>query len=136
MIATLIGSLRAWSCECAVVGSGDTNYRQALQYSDAVFRGTVLEVLPLHAVDNRVIVLEADAVWKGITSRRVFLFTGTGGGDCGYSFEVGKKYIVWAKRDDRLAPGELSTGICTYTAPLEKADAQVRDLGKPRALKQ
>lgn len=42
--------------------------------------------------------------------------TGLGGGDCGYSFEVGKPYLVDAWEDDHA---KFVTSICSQTASLE-----------------
>src|SRR5258708_4102213 len=56
------------------------------------------------------------------------LSTGLGGGDCGFDFEVGKQYLVYAFNDEA---GELSTNICTRTTRLENGggnSALVREL--------
>jgi hypothetical protein len=124
------------ACSCVTVGTGEFDYRQTAKDSAAVFRGTVVEVLQLQSVALQMVVVDADAAWAGIKSRRVYVFTGYGGGDCGYPFEVGKQYIVWANRNEEWAPGELSTGICSFTTPLEAASEQLRQLGKPRKLKE
>ncbi|MET0647277.1 MAG: carboxypeptidase regulatory-like domain-containing protein, partial [Pyrinomonadaceae bacterium] len=42
-----------------------------------------------------------------------------GGGDCGYTFEVGKQYLVYGY--DSKAGGRIGTGICTRTRPLSEA---------------
>lgn len=42
--------------------------------------------------------------------------TGLGGGDCGYPFVVGKKYLVDAGKDQT---GHLYTGVCSQTTSLE-----------------
>jgi hypothetical protein len=46
--------------------------------------------------------------------------TGLGGGDCGFSFEVGKKYLVDAGKDD---DGQLTTNICSQTAAQDASQA-------------
>jgi hypothetical protein len=46
------------------------------------------------------------------------LTTGLGGRDCGFDFEVGNQYLVYAFKDEA---GELSTGSCTGTARLEES---------------
>jgi hypothetical protein len=48
--------------------------------------------------------------------------TGLGGGDCGFRFEVGKRYLVYAFADDS---GRLSTGICSGTAMLQDSLANL-----------
>ena len=42
-----------------------------------------------------------------------------GGGDCGYDFKVGSRYVVYAF--DYSKTGRLSTSICTRTKPLDEA---------------
>ena len=132
----LLGSPRASACSCETVGSGEPDYRGQLQFADAVFQGTVREVRELESLPLKLVVFDADAAWKGVKASRVLIFTGWGGGDCGFDFEVGKRYFVWAKRNEWQAPGELATGTCSPTAPLESASMQLTQLGKPKQLKQ
>jgi hypothetical protein len=47
------------------------------------------------------------------------IVTGLGGGDCGYAFQTGKDYVVYAHLD---AQGRLATGICSRTRPSEQAE--------------
>jgi hypothetical protein len=50
--------------------------------------------------------------------KEIVVETGLGGGDCGYGFQRGLDYIVYAsKKPD----GSFSTGICTPTRPIENA---------------
>jgi hypothetical protein len=51
----------------------------------------------------------------------VSVHTGLGGGDCGYRFEIGHKYLI----DGRSADGVLSTSICSMTSPLEQAELEI-----------
>lgn len=44
--------------------------------------------------------------------------TGLGGGDCGYSFQPGEAYLIYARGDKA---GRYSTGICNRTRPLSQA---------------
>lgn len=59
------------------------------------------------------------STFKGrIPGTEVEVRTGTGGGDCGYHFETGQQYLVYAwTRED----GTLSTSICSRTRPLSEA---------------
>ena len=67
--------------------------------------------------------------YRGVEGQRVDVETGLGGGDCGFSFEVGREYLVFADRDES---GRLSTGICSDTAPVEKSAANLAYLrGEP-----
>jgi hypothetical protein len=78
---------------------------------------------------------------KGITRKEVDVVTGGGGGDCGYHFEEGERYLIYAypnrtgDGEDRnrmssthiagsgvtVVPGSLTTSICTRTSPLKGA---------------
>ncbi len=131
-MATLVGAPRASACSCETVGADPPDYRHALQTTDAVFRGTVREVLEPRSLVVRVVLFDVDAVWAGPKAERVLVVTGAGGGDCGYSFEVGKTYVVWATRYDGWLPAELGTSTCSFTVPLESAKDQLAQLGKPR----
>jgi hypothetical protein len=68
------------------------------------------------------VTLSVDRVIKGSSGASVTLITGHGGGDCGYPFEVGSKYLifVWKGRD-----GLLRTSICTRTKPASTAGADI-----------
>ena len=50
--------------------------------------------------------------------------TGRGGGDCGYRFEVGRSYVVYAWKTEGRAL--LSTSICTRTRPVGQAADDLR----------
>jgi len=56
--------------------------------------------------------------WKGVSSRRVTIVTGRGGGDCGFEFKSGVDYLVYA-----YEPGGdgCQTNICTRTKELAHA---------------
>lgn len=51
----------------------------------------------------------------------VAISTGLGGGDCGYGFKEGQKYLVYAHASSDPV---LGTGICSGTRPLESAAGQ------------
>lgn len=66
------------------------------------------------------------AEYRGSVGPTVELVTGAGGGDCGYNFEQGREYLVYAHRG---ADGVLSTGICTPTKALEDAVEDLQFIG-------
>ncbi len=55
--------------------------------------------------------------FKGAKSRNIDVATGLGGGDCGSSFEVGARCVVFAYGTDDA----LGTGICSLTGPASEA---------------
>jgi len=106
--------------------------------ADAIFEGKVEsvelgwklkeaqigDVIPTIATDldkdgpGRMVSLEVLHSYRGDQRKLTRLSTGLGGGDCGFDFEVGKQYRVYAFKDEA---GELSTNICSRTALLEKS---------------
>ena len=50
--------------------------------------------------------------------------TGSGGGDCGYEFRIGAKYLIDASRQNDV----FFTTICTLTAPVEQSEVELRAL--------
>jgi hypothetical protein len=95
--------------------------------TSAVFSGTVVEVEDIRVPAERGsgyylkkrVHISVKESFRGGVSGIVQVATGGGGGDCGYSFEEGGTYLVYASKND---DGQLSTGICMRTQPIEKAD--------------
>jgi hypothetical protein len=64
-----------------------------------------------------------EEAFRGVSGPEAEVVTGNGGGDCGYGFAKGGRYLVYAfpgQQDKRLY-----TGICTPTKPLDKAAADI-----------
>lgn len=76
------------------------------------------------------ITLDIGETWKGVSGGTIALLGGAGGGDCGYDFREGERYIVYAYTS--LAYGEptLGTSICTRTRLLADADTDLASLGE------
>ena len=49
--------------------------------------------------------------FKGTSTHTVRLATGMGGGDCGYAFEIGQTYVVYARGEDNA----LEASVCSLT---------------------
>jgi hypothetical protein len=75
---------------------------------------------PLPTRPLRVVRLQIGEVLTGVDAgqKEIEILTGRGGGDCGYAFQTGFDYMVYAYRD---AQGLLETGICSRTRPLAEA---------------
>jgi hypothetical protein len=74
---------------------------------------------------HRIVTLTVVFAHKGIAPGRVKVLTGMGDSDCGFDFEKGKDYLVFA---ERVADGTLFTSICSGTASLEDSGPDVRYL--------
>ena len=71
-------------------------------------------------------------LYRGNQRDKFSVETGMGGGDCGYHFVIGKRYLVYAWANDS---GKLSTGICSATTLLDSAGTALRVLrGEPPTL--
>ncbi len=132
--------VRVFSCTCAAPTAlvKTASELAAWNRADAIFEGKVEsvelgwklkeaqigDVIPTIATDldkdgpGRMVSLEVLHSYRGDQRKLTRLSTGLGGGDCGFDFEVGKQYRVYAFKDEA---GELSTNICSRTALLEKS---------------
>ena len=54
----------------------------------------------------------------------VHIQTGQGGGDCGYRFEIGKRYLIDVMDENNL----LQTDICMLTVPVEESKVEIDSL--------
>ena len=103
------------ACSCLPSGPPCQNLFQ----SDVVFVGTVTGIRPMRTPETERLVLERRIVAfnvekgvRGINGSAVDVRTGSGGGDCGFDFKIGERYVVYAYRHP---DGWLSTGTCSRT---------------------
>lgn len=128
----------AEGCSCIYAGPACERFWT----TDAVFDGTVLsiEAIPreVHvgrqtfSVNDKLVRLDVRQSWKGVDIGQIEVFTGQGGGDCGFDFAVGERYLVFAYK----APndGRLHASICSLTEKYEAAADSVlflESLSKP-----
>ena len=64
---------------------------------------------------NQIITFQVRDSWKGVTSTRLSVFT-FGGGDCGYRFVEGKRYLVYSHRRE---DGSFWVTSCSRTIATE-----------------
>lgn len=109
---------------------------EALDEADAVFSGEVLEIVEnkkfFGGSYGRTVHLKVDKNWKGIDESVTSITTGYADGDCGYFFEEGQKYLVYASASNMYVPGTLSTTICHRTTELSNAAEDLNALGEGR----
>ncbi|MCZ2157117.1 MAG: carboxypeptidase-like regulatory domain-containing protein [Bryobacterales bacterium] len=137
------GSL--WACSC--IGAGSPC--QAAGRAAAVFTGTALAIAdetapPVSSSGTgmgaasrrqngepvrvsfpvRNVRMRVGDVLSGVPpgQTEIEIVTGYGGGDCGYAFQAGMDYVVYAHLD---AQGRLATSICSRTRPLDQAEEDV-----------
>ena len=125
------------ACSCF----GDNNSKKELRQCDAVFTGRPLRHRIVTVDDVRYgddarrrmreLTFEVDGVWKGALSRRATVLTAMTSAECGYNFDLRVPYVVYA----RQSQGRLHTTSCDLTKPLRAAQADLKALGSPKALK-
>jgi Carboxypeptidase regulatory-like domain len=120
--ATLLLGMPSAALACSCISGGPPC--QDFFNSDAVFVGTVTGIAqgPARVADipteRRHVTLSVQRAARGVTGAAVEVSTGLGGGDCGFDFRVGERYIVYARK---TADGSLSVSICSRTRRLAEA---------------
>jgi hypothetical protein len=121
---------RAVACECG--GAGSLPCENAFSV-DAVFMGTAREVSTRKTPDSPfprqvvVVVFTVERAFRGVQDAAVEVSTGLGGGDCGYAFKPGERYVVYAYRTN---DGRLGTSICSRTRLVSQAADDLAFLGQ------
>ena len=101
---------------------------ESLNESAAVFSGEVIDISENGYVEEQYgykVKFDVERSWKGDSVETLSVLTGYGGGDCGYGFEIGEKYLVYAYSSE----GSLNANICSRTTPLANAQEDLDTLG-------
>lgn len=106
---------------------------QALWQAHAVFAGRVVQVRDVDPRDaggplseTRRVTVRVTEDFRSTVPDEVEVFTGRGGGDCGYDFSTGGAYLIYAYRS--AVNGRWTTGICSRTKPLSHAGDDLKYL--------
>lgn len=116
-------------CSCAM----PRTTQLALERSDAVFRGVAIDVPPLPAVsevpwpDERRVRIRVLERWKGAVPDTAIVYTAWVDGVCGYPFDEGEEYVVYARAATQPSP-RLTVFLCSGTKPTKDAAADLREL--------
>lgn len=124
----------AFACSCLAPPDPVT----ARDRSDAVFSGTVLQVneavdwsnfMPfIRPIRKQVeVIFEVQSTWKGVTTSQVRIVTESNSAACGFDFQQGKSYLVYASYHEG---NELYTHLCTRTTGLANAGDDLALLGQ------
>jgi hypothetical protein len=125
-----VTSRSATACSCGGSGSPCEAYGSAA----AVFVGTPISARSNEPrsrdqkVDDHLPTtykFSIEQSYLGVDGTEIEIFTGSGGGDCGYEFKIGERYLVYAYHYE----GRLSTSICTRTRPFTRATEDIEFLG-------
>lgn len=123
-------SSNVYACSCAQ----PQTVKDQFSRSEAVFSGKVLEVKEqknLNGSMTKAALFDVSRIWKGGTESQIIIHTGSGGGDCGFKFENGKEYLVYAQPSTMYGDKELLvTIICDRTVALDQAQEDLAVLGE------
>lgn len=123
IIAFLLTTLNSFCCSCV----GTETVKQAFRASDVVIYGEVISIgkhnlsEELHYGDTiewftNEVTIKVTTNLKNGNAEFVTVYTGMGDGDCGFNFQIGKSYLVYAKDETQDGEELLRTNICTRTA--------------------
>ena len=124
-ITQLVGpSPPSWACTCALPGNVYTEYAA----SHAVFLGEVVEISfeapPRSSFDPVQVTIHVEESWKGAPGDTVRVVTAASGASCGFTFQVGTRYLVYAGAyGDGSA--QLATSLCSRTHTTWPGDPEV-----------
>ncbi len=122
-----------YACKCAAPGAP----AEELAKFDAVFTGRVVSIehsydpnaTTVSPEDRTTVGFEVSTVWKGDVLKSMDVTTPPTGGSCGFAFTEGEEYIVYAS-DSAYGDNGYTVGICSRTALLEEAQADIDELGE------
>lgn len=105
----LLGVRMVLGCSCA----GPTPVCSVYWNTDALFLGHVVGIEQAYDQRQNLVHFDVTKVYRGApNSEEVVIHTSDQGSACGYAFEQGHDYLVYALRGPN---GELNTGHCTRT---------------------
>jgi hypothetical protein len=118
---------QALGCTCLPPGSPS----EELERSTAVFSGRVVGIeVPsgrtMSSADPVEVTFKVYAVWKGPKSDTVTVTTARSSVSCGYEFETGRAYVVYARGE----ADDLQVSLCSRTKPLTRAGDDLAALGR------
>jgi hypothetical protein len=133
----------ASACSCALLGGSDKERVEgALSDSSAVFSGEVVDfekssppnkkkmiegtmmTITIMGGGTATATVRVSEVWKGTKQETLEVSTPVSGMSCGYPFEEGQEYLVYA-----YGKQDLKVDLCSETKPLSKAGADLAVLG-------
>jgi hypothetical protein len=119
---TIENSSVVLGCTCV---KGDASVQQDFDQYDAVFMATVIAIKATELGGENIdghqtisaseVTLKVSYAWKGIGANESTIIVSPG--SCGYGFQYGWTYMVWAVRSE----GKLNVGLCSRTKPWEQA---------------
>ena len=120
-----------FACSCIPAESPAESAAKA----SAVFRAQVVAVERLEGrqgAQYQRATLRVDTVWKGTVATETMVYTGSNSADCGYPFQPGGEYIIYANTNTATndwPSAALTTSICSRTRPVAEVADDLAALG-------
>ena len=140
LVALLPDCASACTCMMMAEGSQQEIAKQALSDSAAVFSGeaVAVEERGLTSTATTTVTIRVSEVWKGPMRGTLEVTTPTDETACGYPFEEGREYLVYAGQGFKEETGRVGrrpsdlkrVDICSETKPLSEAGADLEALGE------
>lgn len=138
IVLFLAGASDIFACSCMVDAKQSTSKKIQTSYKQAtvVFYGEVTEVKRGSGTGESIdpnqepvtVKFKVERLWKGRVTSEVIVRTAGNSAMCGFNFEAGKKYLVYAND----AGSGLQTNICTRTS-VSSGDAKyLNKIKKPK----
>lgn len=129
LILLNIAPATSFACSCVAPWS----VQEELEHSAAVFKGSVIGVVDAKensamqsSADPIAFIIKVDEIWKGINQTEVVVYTERDSASCGFTFEEGQEYLIYASKPD----DHLRVSLCSRTTDLASAAADLSILGK------
>lgn len=125
----LLSTAALHACSCSEAGPTPC---KGLSGADLIFVGTVIHVDDPAPADGRLsasgeshYVFRVDENLSGASTSQLDIYSGRGGADCSFHFQLGRRYLVApSKADD----GRLIATICSITSAVEDAQPLLEQL--------
>lgn len=101
-----------------------TSFEDARANATAIFEGRVESVAPEGEMEVRVR-FHVTQAWRGVEHESVEIVTANNSAACGFPFEVGQHYLVYAGQDE----ADLGVSLCSRTARMDDANEDRQLLG-------
>jgi hypothetical protein len=131
LLASPLLPLCGMACDCPHYGAPC----KAFANTPTVFAGHVVKISTIDRktasgdeYKDRLVFFDVERSYRGWTAKTAEVVTGSDGTDCGYKFQEGVGYLVYAYPDPET--GKLYTGICQRTRPLSEAAEDLEYLSK------
>jgi hypothetical protein len=130
LLACTLLPLSAAACDCLHAGAPC----KAFANTPTVFAGRVTKTSSIELktasgddYKDRLVSFDVERSYRGLTTKATEVQSGWNS-DCGYRFQEGVRYLVYAYPDSSI--GKLTTSICTRTRPIAEASEDLEYLSK------